>query len=105
MTTFVSEIKLVGFLQVPSVEFNCADGIRYHRTRTNDCRDPLIFSGGPSGRFEFLARERKIMGLVAIERLALVGDIPIEWRTSLIRGDRYSLVAQWPPGPRPSAGG
>ncbi len=37
----------------------------------------------------------------SIERLALVGDDPLEWRRSLIRGDRYSLVAQWPPGPRP----
>ncbi len=34
----------------------------------------------------------------SIERLALVGDTPIEWRNSLIRGDRYSLVAQWPAG-------
>ncbi len=41
----------------------------------------------------------------SIERLALVGETPLEWRRSLIRGDRYSLVAQWPPGPRPSAGG
>ncbi len=35
----------------------------------------------------------------SIERLALVGELPLEWRRSLIRGDRYSLVAQWPPGP------
>ena len=41
----------------------------------------------------------------SIERLALVGEVPLEWRRSLIRGDRYSLVAQWPPGPRPGAGG
>ncbi len=34
----------------------------------------------------------------SIERLALVGDQPIEWRRSLIRGDRYSLIAQWPSG-------
>lgn len=32
----------------------------------------------------------------SIERLALVGDIPVEWRRSLIRGDRYCLLAQWP---------
>ena len=43
----------------------------------------------------------------AIERLALVGEAPLEWRRSLIRGDRYSLVAQWPTGtrPRPEARG
>ena len=34
----------------------------------------------------------------SIERLALVGETPIEWRQSLIRGDRYSLIAQWPSG-------
>jgi GntR family transcriptional regulator len=32
----------------------------------------------------------------SIERLALVGDIPVEWRRILIRGDRYCLLAQWP---------
>jgi GntR family transcriptional regulator len=37
----------------------------------------------------------------SIERLALVGDAPIEWRNSLIRGDRYWLVAQWPSGTHP----
>jgi GntR family transcriptional regulator len=39
---------------------------------------------------------------LSIERLALVGDIPIEWRTSLIRGDRYSLIARWPNGAQPA---
>ncbi len=46
--------------------------------------------------------ERKLLRLppkvaaFSIERVALVGETPIEWRLSLIRGDRYSLVAQWP---------
>lgn len=50
--------------------------------------------------------ERKLLRLppkvaaFSIERLALVGDQPIEWRRSLIRGDRYSLLAQWPSGTR-----
>ena len=45
---------------------------------------------------------RKILGLpmnvavFSIERLVMVGDAPTEWRQSLIRGDRYSLLAQWP---------
>lgn len=34
----------------------------------------------------------------SIERLATVGDAPTEWRQMLIRGDRYSLIAQWPAG-------
>lgn len=50
------------------------------------------------------AVERRLLRLPAkiaafsIERLALVGEMPIEWRKSLIRGDRYSLIAQWPAG-------
>ena len=53
--------------------------------------------------------ERKLLRLApkvaafSIERLALVGQIPIEWRRSLIRGDRYSLIAQWPAGAPPHA--
>jgi GntR family transcriptional regulator len=48
--------------------------------------------------------ERKLLRLppktaaFSIERLVLVGQTPIEWRQSLIRGDRYSLIAQWPAG-------
>ncbi len=37
----------------------------------------------------------------AIERLAVAGATPVEWRRSLIRGDRYSLIAQWPAGAQP----
>jgi GntR family transcriptional regulator len=50
------------------------------------------------------ATERKLLRLApkvaafSIERLALAGEIPIEWRRSLIRGDRYTLIAQWPAG-------
>jgi GntR family transcriptional regulator len=50
--------------------------------------------------------ERKLLRLpprtaaFATERLALVGESPVEWRKSLIRGDRYSLIAQWPAGAR-----
>jgi GntR family transcriptional regulator len=31
----------------------------------------------------------------AIERLASSGDRPIEWRNSVVRGDRYVFVARW----------
>ena len=30
-----------------------------------------------------------------IERLALQGDVPVEWRNGVVRGDRYSFVARW----------
>lgn len=46
--------------------------------------------------------ERKLLAMptgvatFSTERLVSAGVVPIEWRRSLIRGDRYSLVAQWP---------
>ncbi len=55
--------------------------------------------------------ERKLLRLApkvaafSIERLAFVGQAPIEWRRSLIRGDRYSLIAQWPAGAHPQPDG
>ncbi len=54
------------------------------------------------------APERELLGLsddvavFSIERLVLAGEIPVEWRRSLIRGDRYSLLAQWPAGAAPT---
>lgn len=33
--------------------------------------------------------------LFEIERLATAGSVPVEWRQSVIRGDRYSLRADW----------
>jgi GntR family transcriptional regulator len=53
------------------------------------------------------ATERRLLRLpskvaaFSIERLVFARDIPIEWRMSLIRGDRYSLIAQWPTGAQP----
>ncbi len=50
------------------------------------------------------AQERGLLGLsegvaaFSIERLVLAGETPVEWRRSLIRGDRYNLLAQWPAG-------
>ncbi len=41
----------------------------------------------------------------SIERLAIAGETPVEWRRSLIRGDRYSLIAQWPTGVHPHGEG
>lgn len=37
----------------------------------------------------------------AIERLALAGGQRVEWRRSLVRGDRYAFVARWDESPRP----
>lgn len=64
------------------------------------------------------AEERLLLGLpapeavFAVERLAFGGGEPVEWRWSLVRGDRYSFVARWdealpwapPDGPSPAVG-
>ena len=31
----------------------------------------------------------------AIERFGMVGDLPVEWRHGVVRGDRFSFVARW----------
>jgi GntR family transcriptional regulator len=31
----------------------------------------------------------------AVERLGLSGHMPVEWRHSIVRGDRFSFVARW----------
>jgi GntR family transcriptional regulator len=35
------------------------------------------------------------LAVFAIERLALDGGRPLEWRHSVVRGDRYTFVARW----------
>jgi GntR family transcriptional regulator len=35
------------------------------------------------------------VGALAIDRLGYAGDRPIEWRHTLIRGDRFSLTADF----------
>ncbi len=52
----------------------------------------------PDPRERGLLRLPSKMAAFSIERLAIAGDTPIEWRNSLIRGDRYALIAQWPTG-------
>ncbi|MEM9200572.1 MAG: GntR family transcriptional regulator [Actinomycetota bacterium] len=36
----------------------------------------------------------------SLERLGTFGDRPVEWRTTMIRGDRYRFVSEWSPGHR-----
>ncbi len=51
------------------------------------------------------AEESRVLRLPAgeaaflVERLALAGELPIEWRRSLTRGDRYCFRADWAPAP------
>jgi GntR family transcriptional regulator len=50
--------------------------------------------------------ERRLLDLGArqpifsIDRFSLAGNEPIEWRTTLIRSDRYTFVARWSPASR-----
>lgn len=47
--------------------------------------------------------EREYLGIAAkqpvfrIHRLSTAGKTPLEWRETVIRGDRYTFVAQWSP--------
>ncbi len=46
-------------------------------------------------------RQRELLGLshdvaaFSLQRLGLCGDRPIEWRVTVIRGDRFRFVADW----------
>lgn len=52
------------------------------------------------------AGDRKLLGLgksdaaFFLERLGARGDDPVEWRTTVIRGDRYRFVSDWSTGER-----
>lgn len=53
------------------------------------------------------ADDRRLLGLEAseaaffLERLGLRGDVPLEWRTTVIRGDRFRFVSDWSTGTTP----
>jgi GntR family transcriptional regulator len=40
------------------------------------------------------------MAAFAIERLGRAGTRQVEWRTTLVRGDRYSVMVEWTPAAR-----
>lgn len=43
-----------------------------------------------------LLRLPRGVAVLAVERLALVGGRPVEWRRSSLRGDRFDLRSDWP---------
>jgi GntR family transcriptional regulator len=53
-----------------------------------------------------LEADRALLGLdgheavFSLQRLGMIGNRPIEWRITLIRGDRFSFVADWSAGQR-----
>jgi len=54
------------------------------------------------------ADDRKLLGLKSrdaafhLERLGMHDDTPVEWRTTVLRGDRYRFVSDWSKGVRSS---
>jgi len=38
------------------------------------------------------------VAVLYIERTAMAKDVPVEWRETYIRGDRFSFEAEWRPG-------
>jgi GntR family transcriptional regulator len=48
----------------------------------------------PPERFALQLPTRR--AVFVVERLTRAGAQPIEWRHSLVRGDRYRFVSQWP---------
>lgn len=49
-----------------------------------------------------LLQLRKSDAAFFLERLGSCGDEPVEWRTTIIRGDRYRFVSEWTAGSRSS---
>lgn len=64
---------------------------------------------GPTSGTEWIStalpskHEQALLGIAArqpvfrIERLSRSGDTVVEWRETVVRGDRYTFVAQWSP--------
>ena len=55
---------------------------------------PIIPDGDDRRRLQMKATDAAFF----IERLGCVEDRPLEWRTTVIRGDRYRFVADWSTG-------
>ena len=49
----------------------------------------------PSRAEQRLLELPRSVGVLAIDRLGYMGDRPVEWRRTLIRGDRFSLTADF----------
>jgi len=49
----------------------------------------------PSPKDRQLLHLPKSQAALAVQRLAMAGNRPVEWRETTIRGDRYSFKAEW----------
>ncbi len=68
-----------------------------------DARAGIRLTGGretitavvPSGEDEKLLALPDGVGVLRIERTALVDDRPVEWRSTILRGDRFAVSSEW----------
>lgn len=56
-----------------------------------------IYAVAPTSAQRSLLRLPRGVALLAIERIGTTGTGPVEWRETLVRGDRFSVVASWAP--------
>lgn len=85
--------------------------VDFSRTALYDELDARV-GGRPTAGWERITpaipvpEDRALLGLpddvavFCLQRLASVGEQPFEWRTTLIRGDRFGFVADWSAGQR-----
>jgi GntR family transcriptional regulator len=96
----LDSVWLPASLAAPLLEADFTHTALYHELAT---RAGVRLAGGhehvravvPSGAQQRLLGLPRSVGALAIDRLGYAGDRPIEWRHTLIRGDRFSLIADF----------
>jgi GntR family transcriptional regulator len=96
----LDSVWLPADLAAPLLEADFTHTALYHELAT---RAGVRLVGGrehiravvPSRAEQRLLGLPRSVGALAIDRLGYAGDRPIEWRRTLIRGDRFSLIADF----------
>jgi GntR family transcriptional regulator len=72
------------------------DELARHGVRVTDGEERIHAVTATAAQRQRLALPRGA-ALLAIERVGCVDGAPIEWRESVVRGDRFSVLARWAP--------
>jgi len=96
----LDSVWLPAAIAAPLLEADFTHTALYHELAT---RAGVRLAGGhehvravvPSGGEQRLLGLPRSVGALAIDRLGYAGDRPVEWRHTLIRGDRFSLIADF----------
>jgi GntR family transcriptional regulator len=96
----LDRVWLPASLAAPLMEADFTHTALYHELAT---RAGIRLAGGqehiravvPNRAEQRLLGLPRSVGALAIDRLGYAGDRPVEWRRTLIRGDRFSLIAQF----------